>query len=33
MRAAAIFDELGDTAQAAEVRAEQIVSGNSGDSR
>jgi DNA-binding SARP family transcriptional activator len=33
MRAAAIFDELGDTAQAAEIRAEQIVSGNSGDSR
>jgi DNA-binding SARP family transcriptional activator len=33
MRAAAIFDELGDTAQAGEVRAEQLVSGNSGDFR
>jgi DNA-binding SARP family transcriptional activator len=31
--AAAILDELGDTAQAAEVRTEQAVSGNSADSR
>ena len=30
--AAAILDELGDTAQAAEVRTEQAVSGNSADS-
>jgi DNA-binding SARP family transcriptional activator len=32
-QAAAIFDELGDATRAAEVRAEQAVSGISGDSR
>jgi DNA-binding SARP family transcriptional activator len=32
-QAAAIFDDLGDSVQAAEVRAEQVSSGVSGDSR